>query len=203
MSMMGVKVIGPVTTQPDYNRRSQAGNFQAVLDAVSQRQSPNSPAETKSGGADSKAADKVGGGSASIDLSADLRQARESGRSLSQETIDKLYSRDTQTFVEGVSEATGRSPAQVMTALLNMNASQAMAFCKGLAKSAGCGPEAFIPMVSKLTGQPEAMMRQYLNGEDDEDGQGKSNSNEDRLQTAQTLDHQRDFFQAALSPSLL
>ena len=140
-------------------------------------------------------ATRSGGGSAAIDLSADLRQAKADGKEVSEETLGKLLSRGTSTFVEGVSEATGRTPAQVMTALLNMNGTQAADFCRSLEELTGVSAESFMPMVSSLTGQPEALLQQCLNGQEDEEEE--ETGEQDKLNEAKTLDYQRDFFQAA------
>lgn len=209
MSIASVNGLGSAASSSAYRQQNLSGNFQEVLASVSGKQKPgfNVKAETATAASSSSQPAKTGGGSASVDLTADLKNARESGRKLSDETRQKLFSTDTETFIEGVSEATGRTPAQVMSAFLNMNASQASAFCKSLGLSTDSAPEAFVPMVSKLTGHPEAMMKQYLNGEDDEEEDGKEKARQekveqDNLKTAKTLDYQRGFFQTTILPTM-
>lgn len=141
-----------------------------------------------------------------VDLTAEVRAASENGFQVTDELMGKLTGTDEGDFIEGLCEITGKTPAQVMTALLNMNAQEAAGFAQSLAELTGADASAFTPMLSKLTGHDETMIQQCLNGEDDDEEEGQKSGEQgdfaEAAKSAQTLDYQRGYFQTMNFPSV-
>lgn len=178
------------TETSQYRSWALAGNLAGIYNVAGQVVGKAAPVADKQGG--------------TVDLTAEVRQAKENGYEVSMETLGKLCSPSSSAFIEGVCEVTDKTPAQVMTALLNMSSSEAAGFCQSLAELTGCDASAFTPMVSELTGHDEKMLQQCLNGEeeDDEDkNKSKPKSDESQSSALDGLNYQRDFNTVA-SPSI-
>jgi len=213
MSIFGVdetrnnQNLSPILTRKTEN---QAGNFGSLVESAGQDDqttTASSSAQTYrpwalgTVNATYNAAGQVGGGK--IDLTSEVKKAAENGFEVSPELAAKLAGDDTGDFIDGLCEVTGKTPAQIMTALLNMSASEAAGFAQSLADLTGGSAGTFMPMISKLTGHEEAMLQQCLNGQEEEEEEGQETKDQgDTAKSAQAMDYQRTFFQKMNFPSI-
>ena len=214
MSIFGVdetrsnQNLSPILTRKPEN---QAGNFGSLVESAGQDDQTSASASSSAQtyrpwalgtvNATYNAAGQVNGGR--VDLTSEVKKAADNDFEVSPELAAKLTGDDEGDFIDGLCEITGKTPAQIMTALLNMSASEAAGFAQSLAELTGGSAESFMPMISKLTGHEEGMLQQCLNGQEEEEEEGQETKDQgDTAKSAQAMDYQRTFFQKMNFPSI-